>query len=219
MTGWDAAQRRILQRLEGLGERAMVRGLERVGDAVIGQYHESIARGRSPAGKFAPLSEPYATRKKRRWGDRPILIASGSMIQSLGYQVTVLGPGRYRLNCGAGGTDANGVSNADKARWHIEGTRGRTAAAQAEAKQLRLAAREESRSEHGSKAVARSLRRRASAISGSGGLPQRDFGRVPARFLTIELTNALRAEVTGSAPVPALGGGPVGGEGLDLTLA
>jgi hypothetical protein len=174
MTGWDAAQRRILQRLEGLGERAMVRGLKRVGDALIGQYHESIARGRSPRHRFPKLSEPYATRKKRRWGDRPILIASGSMIQSLGYLVTVLGPGRYRLNAGASGTDANGVSNGDKARWHLDGT---------------------------------------------GRMPARDFGRVPARFLTLELTNALRAEATGSAPVPELGGGPVGGEGLDLTVS
>jgi hypothetical protein len=158
MTGWDAAQQRVLRRLHGLGEASMTRALANVGDTVVEQYRANIARGRSPRHRFAKLSEPYATRKRKKYGEQPILVASGSMRDSFGYRVTVLGPGRYRLECGAGGTDEKGVSNGAKAIWHIDGT---------------------------------------------PRMPMRDFGRVPARFLTIELSKALRAELVSGAPAPA----------------
>src|SRR6266511_4308026 len=97
ITGWDQVQQRVLQKLHSYGEGAMTRALGKVGDAIVEQYRENIARGRSPAHKFPKLSEPYATRKARRWGNQPLLVASGSMRDSLAYRVVVLGPGRFCL--------------------------------------------------------------------------------------------------------------------------
>jgi hypothetical protein len=157
MTGWSQAQQRVLKRLQGLGEGAMVRALGHVGESIVGQYRANIAQGRSPRHRFPKLSEPYATRKRKKYGAQPILVASGAMRDSLGFKVTVLGAARYMLECGAGGTDADGVRNGDKALWHIDGT---------------------------------------------PRMPMRDFGRMPARLLTVEMSKALKAEVT-AAPAPA----------------
>lgn len=121
-TGWGKVEARVLKRLNGLGEASMMRALTRVGEDVTGQYRTAIAAGRSPYHKFPKLSEPYAKRKIKKYGTQPILVATGAMRDSLGFKLTVLGPGRYRLECGAGGVDASGVSNGDKALWHIDGT-------------------------------------------------------------------------------------------------
>lgn len=120
--GWSKVEARLLRRLNGLGGPAMVRALDRVGAEVVGRYRQSIAAGRSPYHKFPKLSEPYAKRKLKRYGTQPILVATGAMRDSLGHKLTVLGVGRYRLECGAGGVDSSGVSNGDKALWHIDGT-------------------------------------------------------------------------------------------------
>ncbi len=120
--GWSNVEARILRRLNGLGDQAMQRALTRVGQDVVGQYRENISQGRSPAGKFRALSPEYAKRKLKRWGQRPILVASGSMLESLGYRVQQLGPSHWRCECGAGGVDAEGVSNGVKALAHIDGT-------------------------------------------------------------------------------------------------
>ncbi len=120
--GWSKVEARLLRRLNGLGQAVMVRALTTVGTDVVGRYRQSIAAGRSPAGKFRKLSEPYATRKLKKYGSQPILVATGSMRDSLGFRLTVTGPNRYLLECGAGGIDPSGVSNGAKAIWHIDGT-------------------------------------------------------------------------------------------------
>lgn len=41
-------------------------------------FYETIASGRTPSGKrVAPLTPKYAKQKKKRWGSRPIRVASG----------------------------------------------------------------------------------------------------------------------------------------------
>jgi len=120
--GWSKVEGRLLKRLNGLGAPAMTRALNRVGQDVVGRYKQSISAGRSPAHKFPKLSPRYAKRKLKLYGIQPILVATGSMRDSLGYKVSSPGPNRYVLECGAGGIDAKGVSNGRKAEWHIDGT-------------------------------------------------------------------------------------------------
>jgi hypothetical protein len=121
-TGWSAAQMRVLRAIHGLGPDAMLGALDVVGADIVGSYRGSISSGRSPAGKFKKLSPKYAKRKAKKYPGRPILVASGAMVSSLAYKSSMIGPGHYRLVCGAGGVDGDGVKNGDKALWHIDGT-------------------------------------------------------------------------------------------------
>lgn len=117
----SAGFNRLLQRLTRV-PGAVDKAMGGLGDDVIARYQQNIAEGRSPKGKFKKLSPAYAAWKRRHYPSQPILVATGSMRNSLARQVKWTSPTRVRLSVGATGVDRKGRSNADKAEWHQDGT-------------------------------------------------------------------------------------------------
>lgn len=101
---------------------ALPEALDRLAHEIEDRYRSNINAGRGGSASFRALSEPYATQKAKKYGARPILVASGAMVAAFGHRVLTLAEAHYRLEIGASGSDGKGVRNVDKAIWHIEGT-------------------------------------------------------------------------------------------------
>jgi hypothetical protein len=193
-TGWNAAQMRVLRALHGMGPEVMLAALDSVGDAIVGQYKKNIAEGRAPRdGKFVPLSpRGYAAWKAEHFPGKPILVRTGAMLGSLAYRSSMVGPGHYRLECGAGGVDKDGVRNGVKALAHIDGGKNWANAQKraADAKAQAAAAKAS-----GNKSMAKYHAKVAKVWRGhqASGLPKRDFGQTRRNLLTAAFARALRA--------------------------
>lgn len=122
--GWDEHVRKMARAADKLNRGDGVREvLEEVGHAAIRTYRTNIINEKTEDGKrFAPLSKPYAQQKRERWGNKPILRASGAMWDGFVFAIQRVSASKWSLIAGVSGTDADGVRNADKATWHIEGT-------------------------------------------------------------------------------------------------
>lgn len=121
--GWQGHVTKMAKAADRIcGDRGAGQILDAVGRAIVAQYNANIEKGSAAGKKFRRLSEPYATHKAKKYGRQPILVASGSMRDSFAWKLSHLGPAKWRLVAGVGGSDARGVSNGAKATWHTEGT-------------------------------------------------------------------------------------------------
>ncbi len=91
-------------------------GLEAALERAEARQFDSEGSAGPVAGAWAPLSELYAERKLRRWGPKPILQASGTMMRAL----TTGGGNALRVNTGK--EFAFGTQGVEYASYHQLGT-------------------------------------------------------------------------------------------------
>ena len=68
---------------DSLDENVMIQASREVGDYMVSAYKRHVSEGKGIDGPLPRGSDKYEARKLKKWGNKPVLVASGQLLESL----------------------------------------------------------------------------------------------------------------------------------------